>query len=247
MLERTALTEIRWQRGRARCASTPMAWKSKSRRRDGPYSADGRLADAADGCRSAIRPMLGLDITGEIFQDHFLIADIRMQAALPDGALVLVRPAVPPRPVGAAAPAAGRRLAASISSSAGTPIPTARRSRERVMPRGCARMLGEDVAFELEWVSVYTFPCRRMERFVHGRVIFAGDAAQCVSPFGARGANGGVQDADNLCLEARAGAQGRSRRRRCSTAMTHERVHAARREHPATRRAAPTSSRRRAR
>jgi 3-(3-hydroxy-phenyl)propionate hydroxylase len=38
----------------------------------------------------------------------------------------------------------------------------------------------------------------RMEKFRHGRVIFAGDAAHGVSPFGARGANSGVQDADNL-------------------------------------------------
>jgi 3-(3-hydroxy-phenyl)propionate hydroxylase len=37
-----------------------------------------------------------------------------------------------------------------------------------------------------------------MDAFRHGRVIFAGDAAHCVSPFGARGANSGVQDADNL-------------------------------------------------
>jgi 3-(3-hydroxy-phenyl)propionate hydroxylase len=37
-----------------------------------------------------------------------------------------------------------------------------------------------------------------MERFRHGRVLFAGDAAHGVSPFGARGANSGVQDADNL-------------------------------------------------
>jgi 3-(3-hydroxy-phenyl)propionate hydroxylase len=53
-------------------------------------------------------------------------------------------------------------------------------------------------AFELEWVSVYTFQCRRMQRFRHGRVLFAGDAAHQVSPFGARGANSGLQDADNL-------------------------------------------------
>ena len=59
-------------------------------------------------------------------------------------------------------------------------------------------MLGEDVKFELEWVSIYTFQCRRMEKFRHNRVIFAGDAAHQVSPFGARGANSGLQDTDNL-------------------------------------------------
>ena len=37
-----------------------------------------------------------------------------------------------------------------------------------------------------------------MEQFRHGRVLFAGDAAHQVSPFGARGANSGLQDTDNL-------------------------------------------------
>jgi 3-(3-hydroxy-phenyl)propionate hydroxylase len=50
----------------------------------------------------------------------------------------------------------------------------------------------------LEWVSIYTFQCRRMEKFRHNRVIFAGDSAHQVSPFGARGANSGLQDTDNL-------------------------------------------------
>jgi 3-(3-hydroxy-phenyl)propionate hydroxylase len=54
------------------------------------------------------------------------------------------------------------------------------------------------VEFELEWVSVYTFSCMRMDTFRHDRVLFAGDSAHGVSPFGARGANSGVQDADNL-------------------------------------------------
>ncbi|MCB1427221.1 MAG: FAD-dependent monooxygenase, partial [Notoacmeibacter sp.] len=68
---------------------------------------------------------------------------------------------------------------------------------ENVIPRLKA-MLGEDAKFELEWVSIYTFQCRRMEKFRHGHVIFAGDAAHQVSPFGARGANSGLQDTDNL-------------------------------------------------
>ena len=38
-----------------------------------------------------------------------------------------------------------------------------------------------------------------MNSFNHGRVLFAGDAAHQVSPFGARGANSGIQDTDNLC------------------------------------------------
>ena len=120
-----------------------------------------------------------------------------MRRRLPDRALVLVRPAV--------SSAASRRCCtgspttsgASISSSAGTPIPTRSASPERVRPRIHA-MLGEDRPFDLEWISVYTFQCRRLERFVHGRVLFAGDAAHQVSPFGARGANSGVQDVDNL-------------------------------------------------
>ena len=47
-------------------------------------------------------------------------------------------------------------------------------------------------------MSIYTFQCRRMEKFRHGHVLFAGDAAHQVSPFGARGANSGLQDTDNL-------------------------------------------------
>jgi 3-(3-hydroxy-phenyl)propionate hydroxylase len=54
------------------------------------------------------------------------------------------------------------------------------------------------VDFELVWCSVYTFSCTRMAHFRHGRVLFAGDAAHGVSPFGARGANSGVEDAANL-------------------------------------------------
>ena len=55
-----------------------------------------------------------------------------------------------------------------------------------------------------------------MQKFRHGRLLFAGDAAHLVSPFGARGANSGVQDADNLVwkLDARAarpGARGAAR------------------------------------
>src|SRR5207244_658596 len=75
--------------------------------------------------------------------------------------------------------------------------PELEKTPERVIPRVKA-LLGNDTEFELQWVSVYTFSCLRMDKFRHGRVLFAGDAAHGVSPFGARGANSGIQDAENL-------------------------------------------------
>jgi 3-(3-hydroxy-phenyl)propionate hydroxylase len=84
--------------------------------------------------------------------------------------------------------------------------PEAEKQPERVIPRVQAMLPG--VPFELEWVSVYTFRCRRLARFAHGRTIFAGDSAHQVSPFGARGGNGGVQDADNLAWKLAAVLKG---------------------------------------
>jgi 3-(3-hydroxy-phenyl)propionate hydroxylase len=77
---------------------------------------------------------------------------------------------------------------------------------ERVTAR-LKRMLG-DRAFALEWISIYRFNCRRLDRFVHGRVVFVGDAAHQVSPFGARGANSGIQDAENLAWKLAAVLKG---------------------------------------
>ncbi len=87
-------------------------------------------------------------------------------------------------------------------------------------------MLGDERPFELEWVSVYTFQCRRMARFRHGRVLFAGDAAHQVSPFGARGANSGIQDAENLAWKLALVLAGHAPERLLDS-YSDERVHAA--------------------
>jgi len=71
-------------------------------------------------------------------------------------------------------------------------------SRPEVARERVAAMLGPDVDFELVWVGPYAYRTMLMERFRHGRLLFIGDAAHAKSPFGARGGNSGIMDADNL-------------------------------------------------
>ncbi len=63
-------------------------------------------------------------------------------------------------------------------------------------------------AFELEWKSLYTFQCRSIERYRHGRVLFAGDAAHLVPILGVRGLTSGIDDAGNLAWKLAAVIQG---------------------------------------
>jgi 3-(3-hydroxy-phenyl)propionate hydroxylase len=71
-------------------------------------------------------------------------------------------------------------------------------ARPEVVRERLQRQFGADVAFELIWVGPYAYRSRCLDTFQFGRVFFAGDAAHVMSPFGARGGNSGVQDADNL-------------------------------------------------
>jgi 3-(3-hydroxy-phenyl)propionate hydroxylase len=162
----------------------------------GNYAIAADWVVACDGARSPTRKALGLDFKGRVFEDRFLIADVRMKAQFPTERWFWFEP---PFHEGGSTllhkqPDDLWRIDFQLGWGAD---PEAEKDPARVTARVRA-MLGADVEFELEWVSVYTFQCRRIDRFRHGRVLFAGDAAHQVSPFGARGANSGVQDADNL-------------------------------------------------
>ncbi len=163
---------------------------------DGLYDLECEYLIAADGAHSPIRYLLGLETKGQTFHDRFLIADVVMEADFPPERWFWFDPPFHPNQSALLHRQADNvwRLDFQLGWDAN---PDEERQPEKVIPRVRA-MLGDDRPFELEWVSVYTFQCRRLERFRHGRVIFAGDAAHLVSPFGARGANSGIQDADNL-------------------------------------------------
>jgi 3-(3-hydroxy-phenyl)propionate hydroxylase len=163
---------------------------------DGPYRMECAWLIAADGARSFVRRALGLEFKGQVFHDRFLIADVVMKAPFPPERRFWFDPPFHPRQSALLhmQPDDVWRIDFQLGPDAD---PEEEKKPERVLPRLKA-MLGEDVAFDLEWVSVYTFQCRRLDRFRRGRVIFVGDSAHLVSPFGARGANSGVQDAENL-------------------------------------------------
>jgi len=163
---------------------------------DGIYSLETDWLIAADGARSAVRRMMNLEIDGKIFMDRFLIADVVMKADFPSERWFWFDPPFHPGQSVLLHRQADNvyRIDFQLGWQAD---PEEEKKPEKVIPRIKA-MLGDDREFELEWVSVYTFQCRRMTEFRHGRVLFAGDAAHQVSPFGARGANSGLQDTDNL-------------------------------------------------
>ncbi|QCP52518.1 FAD-dependent oxidoreductase [Trinickia violacea] len=163
---------------------------------DGSYDLRGRYVVAADGSRSPLRTLLGLDSKGRIFKDRFLIADVKMKADFPSERWFWFDPPFHPNQsvLLHRQPDNVWRIDFQLGWDAD---PVLEKTPERIIPRVRA-LLGPDVEFELEWASVYTFACVRMERFRHGNVLFAGDSAHGVSPFGARGANSGIQDAENL-------------------------------------------------
>jgi 3-(3-hydroxy-phenyl)propionate hydroxylase len=171
---------------------------------DGRYRLEAGWAIACDGSRSPLRALMGLESKGRVFRDRFLIADIRTDGELlPDGATerwFWFDPAFHPNQSALLhrQPDNVWRMDFQLGWEAD---PNEEKKPERVLPRVRAFLdasPARGVDFTLEWASVYTFACMRMERFRHGRVIFAGDACHGVSPFGARGANSGLQDAENL-------------------------------------------------
>jgi 2-polyprenyl-6-methoxyphenol hydroxylase-like FAD-dependent oxidoreductase len=150
----------------------------------------------ADGAHSGARHALGIGFDGHTFDDRFLIADVRVRLPFTrerhfhfdppwnPGRQVLLHPQpdgvwridwqVPPN----------TDVEAEVSSG---------RLDGRIRA-----LVGATTPFELVWVTGYRFSQRLAGRFRAGRAFLTGDAAHVMSPFGARGLNSGVADAENL-------------------------------------------------
>ena len=190
------LIDLRWKNRVTALAQSGQGVSVEVTTPDGCYRLAAPWLIAADGARSSLRAMVGLDFAGQAFEERFLIVDVEMAAEFPAERLFWFDPTFHP---GQSAllhkqPDNLWRIDLQLGPDADS---EAEKQPDRVIARLRA-IIGER-PFEIDWMSVYTFQCRRLARFVHDRVIFAGDSAHVVSPFGARGGNGGVQDVDNLC------------------------------------------------
>lgn len=83
-------------------------------------------------------------------------------------------------------------------------------SREDKVRERLRQQFGPDVECEIVWVGPYAYRSQCLDQLHIGSVYFMGDTAKVVSPFGARGGNTGVSDADNLAWKLAAVLKGRA-------------------------------------
>lgn len=176
---------------------------------DGRYITEAEWVIAADGVNSTMRRLLDLPFRGRPMDDRFVIADVKLPADFPTDRCFWFKPPFydSNSALRVVEPDSVWRVDWQLAPEDDA---EAERDPERVRKRLSA-MFGADVDYEIQWFSIYSFGVRRIDRFRHGRIFFAGDAAHQLSPFGGgRGGNSGVQDVDNLVWKLAAVITGRA-------------------------------------
>ena len=162
----------------------------------GPYRLRADHVIDATGSRSPFHAWVGAQLTAKKGDDRWCIADVRF-ATRPPGE----------RHTWIEAPfndnrAVWQHLMADdvwrIDYQMAPDADPAYVSREDVVRERLARQFGADTQVDIVWVGPYAYRSECIDQMRHGRVFFIGDAAKVVSPFGARGGNTGIADADNL-------------------------------------------------
>ncbi|MBB3258553.1 3-(3-hydroxy-phenyl)propionate hydroxylase [Paraburkholderia bannensis] len=193
------LIEIRWRtkvtsvqhdaHGATLALSTPL----------GDYETQTDWLVAADGGRSAVREALGLNLAGTSYEGRYVIVDILLDSARPTERLAWFDPASNPGSTVLVHKQPDNVWRIDYQLRDGEDAEAAVKP-ENVLPRvqGLLDMMGETAAWSPIWITIYKANALTLERYRHARVLFAGDAAHLVPIFGVRGANSGIDDADNL-------------------------------------------------
>ena len=166
---------------------------------EGDYGLKSLYMVACDGAESPTRKRMNLSFDGEVFDEHFLIVDIFMEA----------QPFESDRPERWFwfAPTFHEGHSALLHKQAENIYRIDLQLEENIDkkkeldPERVRKRIEKVVKsdnFEIDWMSIYKFKCASLDKMVFDRIIFVGDSAHVVSPFGARGGNGGMHDVDNL-------------------------------------------------
>jgi 3-(3-hydroxy-phenyl)propionate hydroxylase len=167
---------------------------------EGPYTLQADWLVAADGARSAIRSLMNLKLEGASYEGKFVIADIRIDLPLPTERLAFFDPEWNPgntilmhrEPHGL------WRLDYQLPADETPEQALAPASLKARIDAHLAMIGHPDLPWEMDWCSVYSARALTLPDYVHGRVLFTGDAAHLLPIFGVRGANTGFQDAQAL-------------------------------------------------
>jgi len=194
----------------------------------GVYSTEGQWLVACDGGRSFVREQLGLQLQGTSYEGRYVVADIHLKSSLPTGRLAWFDPPSnpgssilmhkQPDDVWRIDYQLGADEDADAAVKAAAVIP-------RV--RSHLHMIGESGDWSPIWITLYKAHALTLDRYRLGRTLFAGDAAHLLPIFGVRGANSGIDDADNLGWKL-ALVLNRGASERLLDSYSEERVYAAR-------------------
>ena len=180
----------------------------------GEYSATADFIIDATGSRSPFHDWLGIEKTSKKGDDRWCIADVRFNTHPPKERHTWIE-----------APfndnrAVWQHLIADdvwrIDYQMAPDADSAYVSREDVVRERLAKQFGKETQVDIVWVGPYAYRSECVDRMSasagKSMVFFMGDSAKVVSPFGARGGNTGIADADNLAWKLAAVVKGRAHR-----------------------------------
>ncbi|VWX59794.1 3-(3-hydroxy-phenyl)propionate hydroxylase [Burkholderiales bacterium 8X] len=202
------LTDLRWKNKVTRIEPMAEGVRVEVETPAGRYTIEaGHLVDAT-GANSPIRTQLGIDAHASRSTDRWCISDVRFKKPLPTERWTWVD----------ASFNEGRGVWQHLMADGVWRIDyqmpedcdTAHISKPEVAGARLRQQLGPGVEFEFVWIGPYGYRDHLLDDFRYGRVIFIGDSAHVVSPFGARGGNSGIQDAANLAWKLALVSEGRA-------------------------------------
>jgi 3-(3-hydroxy-phenyl)propionate hydroxylase len=178
---------------------------------------------AADGARSTVRDDLGLHLKGTSYNGQSLIADIHWKAGLPAERRVWFDPPASPGQTVILHRQPGDiwRFDCQLPPDADL-VAELEPQRVHQLIKTHLDWLGNTEPWTVQWSSCYSARAMSLDSYVHGRVVFTGDAAHLLPIFGVRGLNSGLADADTLAWTLAAVAAGTADRK-LLTAYAYER------------------------